>query len=225
MPDHQVKAGDTLVSIAHAHRWRDWTTIWNHENNAALRERRKDPQELVPGDVVHVPAKTPKSLEAAVGQSHLFEVKVLTAHFEAVIRDQAGELLPNKRFRLDIEGRSIDGYTDDHSVISLDIDPAARRGVLKVWMGAPSDQLLTWNLLLGHLEPLETVKGVQARLANLGFYDGPIDGAASDPLKAALRDFQVVHGLALSGEADDATRAKLHEVHDTNPAGPAATTA
>lgn len=214
MPDHTVKQGDTLISIAHEHHFRDWEVIWLHASNAALREQRTDPQVLVPGDVVHVPEKTPKVFEVATNERHSFVAKVLTARFEAVLRDESGNPLTNCRYRLEIEGDTRQGYTDGEARVGIDLPPDAKRGLLKVWVTSPTERTLTWNLQLGSLEPIDTTAGVQARLSNLGFYQGPIDGQLGDEVKRALRDFQVVHGLELTGEADDATRAKLVEIHD-----------
>lgn len=214
MAQHTVKEGDTLISIAHEHGFRDWEVIWQHASNASLRQQRTDPQVLVPGDVVHVPEKTPKEVEVETNRRHAFVAKVLPARFSAVLRDEGGEPLRNCRFRLDVEGASLSGYTDDEARVGLDLPPDAKRGVLKVWVERPAARTLTWNLHLGRLEPIDTVKGVQARLSNLGFFQGRIDGVAGDALKRALRDFQVVHGLTLTGEADAATKAKLVELHD-----------
>lgn len=214
MPDHTVKQGDTLISIAHEHGFRDWEFIWQHASNASLREQRADPQVLVPGDVVHVPEKTTKEVEVATNERHSFVAKVLCARFEAVLRDESGNPLTNCRYQLEIEGLSRQGYTDDEARVGIDLPPDAKRGVLKVWATSPTARTLTWNLQLGSLEPIDTTAGVQARLSNLGFYQGKIDGQASDELRRALRDFQIVYGLELTGEADDATRAKLAEIHD-----------
>ncbi|MBX3469474.1 MAG: peptidoglycan-binding protein [Planctomycetes bacterium] len=222
MPDHQVKQGDTLVSIAHEHGWRDWETIWLHEANAQLRERRADPQVLEPGDVVHVPDKTPKQVEVAAGRRHRFVAKVLTARFEAVVRDASGNLLKNRRFRVEIEGRAHTGYTDDDARIELDVPPDAKTGVLKVWLGGSGEPVLTWHLQLGHLDPPDTDAGLKARLANLGFYEGALDGPLDDEVKGALRNFQVVYGLEVTGEPDQATRDKLSEIHDASPGSPTA---
>lgn len=214
MADYTVRQGDTMISIAHAHGYRDWEVIWQHASNAGLREQRADPQVLVPGDVVHVPEKTPKEVEVETNLRHAFVAKVLTARFEAVLRDETGKPLTNCRYHLGVEGQTRQGYTDDEARVGIDLPPDARRGVLKVWVTTPTSRTLTWNLQLGSLEPIDTTAGVQARLSNLGFYQGPIDGELGEDTKRALRDFQVVYGLELTGEADAATRSKLVEIHD-----------
>jgi N-acetylmuramoyl-L-alanine amidase len=50
---------------------------------------------------------------------------------------------------------------------------------------------------------------VQARLRSLGFYGGEIDGAEGEATREAMRTFQRHHGLDVTGESDESTRAKL----------------
>jgi len=84
-----------------------------------------------------------------------------------------------------------------------------------VWLDDDGTQKLTWELDLGHLDPIDTVRGVKARLANLGFDPGEINDTWDDAAKEALTQFQVVYGLPTTGgEVDDATRKKLREVHE-----------
>ena len=54
MPDYPVKQGDSLASIAFDHGL-FWQSVWNHPNNARLKQQRGSPNILKPGDVVFVP--------------------------------------------------------------------------------------------------------------------------------------------------------------------------
>lgn len=53
------------------------------------------------------------------------------------------------------------------------------------------------------------VKEIQQRLADLGWYDGPIDGKNGAATIAAIKSFQQVHGLKVDGVVGTETRAKL----------------
>jgi peptidoglycan hydrolase-like protein with peptidoglycan-binding domain len=44
------------------------------------------------------------------------------------------------------------------------------------------------------------VKNVQANLASLGYNPGPIDGRAGGQTRAAVRQYQADHGMAVTGE-------------------------
>ncbi len=63
----------------------------------------------------------------------------------------------------------------------------------------------TFSLIV--YEPEET----QQLLAALGYYSGPIDGIFGPRMVAALKAVQKVHGLPRTGNADEATKAKLRE--------------
>lgn len=72
--DHEVKQGDCIGSIAHEHGF-FWETIWNDPKNAELRSKRKDPNILKEGDVVHIPDKTLKEHPGATEKRHTFVLK------------------------------------------------------------------------------------------------------------------------------------------------------
>ena len=60
-------------------------------------------------------------------------------------------------------------------------------------------------LRLGYLDPIETMSGIQARLRNLGYYGGVVDGNSNRLVEDALRTFQKQVGLSSTGQADEAT--------------------
>jgi len=211
---HVVKQGETLLSIAHEHRFRSWETIWNHEDNQALRDKRPDPQVLAEGDEVHIPEKVTTPVEVVTNKRHTFVVKALRARFRTVVLDDRGKALANRRFVLEVGEESLSGFTNDQGVIELDIDPRPQTGKLQVFGEGTPPRVLTWNLKLGSLNPIELLSGVKARLTNLGFVCTPIDEELNDVTKRALRDFQIVHRLTVTGEPDDATRAHLLSIHD-----------
>ena len=52
---HNVKQGEHLSLIAVMYGFADHQPIWNDPANAALRQRRKHPHILMPGDIVEIP--------------------------------------------------------------------------------------------------------------------------------------------------------------------------
>ena len=68
-------------------------------------------------------------------------------------------------------------------------------------------------LRLGTLDPLDDLVGVKQRLANLGFECGDRSREATAALDGVVRHFQSTYDLPVTGEVDDATRAKLRDVH------------
>jgi len=83
-----------------------------------------------------------------------------------------------------------------------------------VWLEDENNTVLNWNLKLGHLNPITTISGVQARLSNLGFPVGEIDGQMKPETTSAILAFQIVHGLTASGVIDNNVQQKLKQLHD-----------
>ncbi|MEM1432906.1 MAG: peptidoglycan-binding domain-containing protein [Pseudomonadota bacterium] len=66
-------------------------------------------------------------------------------------------------------------------------------------------------LEVGAIDPLEEPSGVQARLNNLGYFCGAIDGVVDTLTENAIREFQREHDLEVTGAADDQTLAALRD--------------
>jgi N-acetylmuramoyl-L-alanine amidase len=206
MPDYRVKQGECISSIAQRHGF-FWETIWNHPNNAELKQRRGDPNVLYPGDVLFIPEKEEKQESGATEQRHRFRLKGVPAMLRIRLMDN-DEPRGDESYTLEIDGELLSGTTDDDGNIEQPIPPDASRGRLLV--GEAQDEYL---LDLGRIDPIGEISGVQARLNNLGFDCGEVDGVLGPRTKAALREFQANYGLTDSGTADQATRDKLLEVH------------
>jgi len=203
--DYIVKQGDCLSSIA-AKYGLFWEKIWNHPKNAQLREKRKDPYILYPGDVIFIPQKEDKEVAAATGQKHRFRRKGIPEKLELILCLE-GEPRRNEDYELQIDGKLIRGKTDGQGKVSISIPPGARQGKLILIKTGEE-----FNLDLGHLDPITEITGVQARLANLGF-DVEVSGKWDERSKEALRQFQKSNNLNPTGEIDETTRNKLKEVH------------
>jgi N-acetylmuramoyl-L-alanine amidase len=236
MPEnYTVQDGDCIGNIAHS-RGFDWKTIWNHPENAALKGRRKDPNLLSPGDVVHIPDLRVQEKDCATDAKHTFTVKGARARFrikllsekkdpqktagasggEAAYEDpdfktksRTDEPLANVPYVLDVDGKLIDGVTGADGVIDVPIPPGARRAKLTLNPGTPQEKI--YECPLGSMNPIEETSGVTRRLNNLGFFCG--DDLESPESKAAISLFQESFGLPITGKLDDATRNKLKEAH------------
>jgi peptidoglycan hydrolase-like protein with peptidoglycan-binding domain len=92
--------------------------------------------------------------------------------------------------------------------LRVSILPNAKRGVLVV-----GPDKAEFKLQLGHIEPPTEIRGVQARLNNLGF-ECPVNGKIDDDTRRALSAFQRSCQIEQTGEIDAATRQKLDALHD-----------
>ena len=207
MHEHTVKPGEGIAKIALSYGLLP-DTVWNHAKNSALKERRKNPEILMPGDIVHIPDKQVKQVEAALDRRHRFQKKGVSAEFQLRIMNgsapRAGE-----PYLIEIDNeRTISGQTDADGWIRTFLTPRAQSGKLILQGGAE-----VYLLQFGHVDPIDTVSGAKSRLRNLGFYDGPVDGRASDELTAAVKAFQLHSGITQSGQMDKQTQAALEDAH------------
>jgi len=214
MPRYVVKQGDCLSSIAKGFGLDDWKIIYNHPDNADFRKKRPDPNVIYPGDTLEVPAKEKKEEPGATEKRHKFRYTKDPTMFRLRLEDSNGKAFASKRFELTIGSDVVRGRTGSDGRIAQPIDPSAREGKLLLWPDNDSDEYtLNWRLQLGGLDPVEYLTGVQARLRNLGYNCGPVDGIMGPKTEAALKAFQAKNNLQADGTPSPQTQAKLKQLH------------
>ena len=206
MTEYTVKQGDCISSIAEQHGFSP-DKIWDHPDNANLKEKRKDQNILFPGDVVFVPDKEDKEESGATEQRHRFRKKGVPAQIRLKVLDE-NQPRANQSYTLEVDGVLFSGVTDSEGNLEHVIPPDAKKG--KLLIGEEQDEYL---LNLGQIDPIDTITGLQARLNNLGFYYGAMDGVMGTETEAAIREFQKTYDLEESGTADTVMQNKLLEVH------------
>jgi hypothetical protein len=218
--DYEVQPGDCMSSIAYSHGF-FWQTLWNDGSNSDLKSKRKNPNVLMTGDVVHIPDLTVKQESGATEKRHKFMLKGVPEKLRIKLLDADHKPRANMDYTIVIDGKSRKGKTDGNGELKESIPPDAKAGKLivpampgkdgKPIPGGPATQVIA--LQLGNLDPITEVSGQKARLANLGFYKGSIDGNLDDATQKAITAFQTKQGLPVSGTLDDATKAKLLGLH------------
>ena len=206
MPQHEVQQGECLSSIGARYGFAP-DTLWSLSENAALKQRRQDPNVLEPGDVVFVPELRPKREQAGTEQKHRFRKKSGSAVLRLQLLDPDDRPRANLTYTLAVEGRLITGRTDGQGMVEQPIDSHARSASLIIEGEDPLP------LRLGGLDPVDTVTGVQQRLQNLGFACGRTDGTWDERCTVALLGFRERYGLPESDEIDQAARDKLRDIH------------
>jgi type VI secretion system secreted protein VgrG len=120
----------------------------------------------------------------------------------------------DKRYRLLVDGRVIEGTTRADGSVSEQVPAAAKTADLVLFTGAyPTGPRKRFALSLESIDDTESPKGQQVRLKNLGYYDGPTDGEPHESFRRALTAFQRAHSLEESGVADASTLDALRDKH------------
>jgi N-acetylmuramoyl-L-alanine amidase len=204
---HVVKEGECIASIAFAKNLLP-DSIWLDEKNKELRELRKDPYVLLPGDVVYIRKPVPGAESCSTGKKHRFRRKGVPE--KLVLEFQRnGEPRAHEPYFIDVDGNLIEGETDAQGRIEHAISPDAATARL-VFIDTDEEIELT----LGSLNPATEVSGIQSRLANLGYYAGPIDGISSSEYEEALIQFELDHPSAEgSGHPGDDPRDLVAKAH------------
>lgn len=130
-----------------------------------------------------------------------------------VIKDWQKKPRTNVKYLLTIDGVTSEGWTDGEGKIARPIPPNAQAGHLLVGDVTKDEELQEFDLVLGDLDPIESISGVQQRLRNLGFDPGPIDGQMGPLTSEAIAKFQALCEMEVTGELDDATRQRLKSDH------------
>jgi hypothetical protein len=207
MPKLTIQQGDCLTSIALA-RGLDPQTIWDHPDNAELKQLRQTPQALLPGDQLEVPNLEQKDAAVSTNTVARFQLSVPPVKLRLRLT-RHGEARADEDFELRIEGMDpITGTTDGEGWIDEVIPAHATRATLVLREGIEQ-----YVLNIGHLDPHDSPSGIQQRLRALGYYFGLVDGDVGDVTTAALRRFQTANDLEVSGEADDATISALRDAY------------
>lgn len=75
---------------------------------------------------------------------------------------------------MDLDGKKFSGTTGPDGLISVVVPPQSAKAHLRLQTGEQ------WMLHLGYMNPANYTSGVQARLKNLGYYTGELNGQLDD---------------------------------------------
>lgn len=219
---YEVVQGENLTLIALRYGFADHKPIYDHPNNADFKSKRPNPDILHPGDRIFIPPVSLREESRPTEKCHWFVLKWPTKVLRITLEDSDGKHLADApyeltvypppsdwSFRVTYKGRLyaqekiFRGKTDSDGLLEHPVPVNAARARLKV--GSSS-----WNLALGHLNPPDPkntpdkgITGIQARLKNLGFYSGEIDGIFGPRTKQAIGAFKAKHQPEKTKEQGD----------------------
>lgn len=206
MKSHVIRAGEHLGRVAYE-AGLEIEAVWEHPKNKELRERRGDPNILCEGDVIFLPLAEEGPLHLEVGQDNHFTAVV--ARTETRVRfSNADGPFANEPFVIEGLDEEIRGETDSEGNLVIDAPVTARTAqVVFEKLG------LSFQTLLGDMDPIEEVSGVELRLTMLGFLKDPPAGALEGATLEAIHAFQRDKRLPVTGTMDQATIAALRDAY------------
>ncbi|MFP2926077.1 peptidoglycan-binding protein [Pyxidicoccus sp. 3LG] len=209
---HVVKQGECLLLVARRYGFADYKRVYEHPDNAKLREKRPNPNVLYPGDTVVIPDLGPPKTQPSLstGRAHRFTLKAGERYLRLALEDAEGAPLRGVPYLLTFEQEVIEGSTDGEGFLDAKVPFTVSQVALEC-------EGQSWELALGTLRPMrdtpdDGVSGAESRLINLGYALEPT-GRMTLELRSAIRAFQHRSGLEVTGRLDEATLQKLEELH------------
>lgn len=203
---HTTVPGDHLSKVAFRHGITPYHPVWDDPENAALRKARRNPNILAVGDLVFIPDPEFREVERVTDQRHQFRLHMRPLQLRIALRRQDGAPLAGQAWTATRDEIPFEGRTGADGLVVIPLLPTSERVVARV-----GDRAL--ELLVGHLEPIDTVPGFRERLNNLGYAAGRSNDPADRRLRSAVEEFQCDHGLQVDGKVGPATRAALVKAH------------
>ena len=208
MPLHKVQSGEWMGSIAADAGFKAWRWIWNLGQNANLRSLR-DPNLLSPGDMVFLPKVEPKEVARSTDSPHTFAVRhdedklILRFNGVATYIRHFGKI----DYKLTVAGKEHTGSVSSESdQVEVPLPIGTKEATLE--MGG-----ITRTLMVGALHRIERLSGMQARLNNQGFFDGPVDNSNGPLTKQGATGFQEYYNLKVDGIIGPQTRGQMKKVY------------
>ncbi len=216
---HTVKEGEAMRHIANMYGFRSSKSIYNHEKNVRFRKENPEKHVLKPGAKVWVPEFSLEKMSFEAGKENRFVLKRLKDRLHLELTDENGEILGDKKYEILIRrkgewvvyGKKKERRTTAGGVINKSI-PVVKELKLRIWQDGDDQPPKENTLLIGAMDPIDAISGVQDRLTNLGYPCGQNDrGKMGTNTEKALRDFQNDNGLKTTGKINKETRAALLE--------------
>jgi hypothetical protein len=207
MPNtHVVQEGECLLHIGLRYGF-DTDSFKDVSGNRELFLNHRTPYILNPGDIVYLPEKNKCLFYCKSGQREELDLPQNAFPLRMKLLNKFGVYRPFCKITVELNNTTKEMISDENGII-----------VIEMPLSIPQVGLIIndyrYTLRLSYLVPVSEVKGVQQRLAALGYYYGAIDGAPNPDFLEALKLFQAQHCISLTGVVDKATIQKFKEYVD-----------
>lgn len=221
--EHVIEQGECIATLAERHGHR-MATLWDHPQNAELKELRGNPYVLNVGDVVFVPDIRTRSETCSTDARHCFRRHDVPEKFRLQLLDDDVPIEKTPYvFEIGKDRRA--HQTTTEGWVEEWVPPSATKATLTfVPPRGPSDpedlvvEPLVYEILLGALGPADSERGARARLLALSYLEeegaeGPPETEDHDSYRLALATLQSEHDLDITGELDPPTVELLRELY------------
>jgi len=203
---HTVIPGEHVPRVAHRAGFRPYLPVWADPANGALRALRRTPHIVAPGDLVVLPDRLEREVERSTEQRHQFRLHARPLTLRMKLLRWDGSAVSGVPYHLAFGESATDDTTAGDGTLSRAVTPMDERGALVL-------EGRTIDVYVGHLEPIETLRGWRERLNNLGYDAGRSDDPNDLQLRSAVEEFQCNEGLSVDGIVGPNTRGRLRVVH------------
>ncbi len=219
MKQYTIQQGDTLLRIAKQFGLSGSKALYMHPSNAAFRQLRPDPNLIFPGDQINIPDSQPSAFSGLPDRRHVFVHSESGGPEKETLRldlkDSDGQSLSGVRATFSAGGQTLESTVSNDGILEFDLTECTEtEGELQIFTSvesaAPSHR---FQLQFAHLDPIDTISGIQARCNNLGFACGAVDGTYGEATSQGVKAFQAAHGLAVDGDPGPKTKARLQKAY------------
>ncbi len=130
MSDFSVSPGDCFASIAKAKGFFNYHTLYDHADNAALKARRPNPNQLMEDDVVKVPDKRLKSIYLTLDGTKKFVVDVRSTRLRLLLTDSKKAPLAPANCSITVGSAKFSTTALAGGLVEMTIDPEEKTGEL-----------------------------------------------------------------------------------------------
>lgn len=206
---HVVKEGEHISSIAEQYRFMHYESVWNAPENATLREKRRIPHQLVPGDEVFIPDKSRKTVRIRAGGRYTIAIRAETLYLRVRVRDIFGEPIASASGTLHVGHAGLAVSSDPDGIVEAPISRDTSDATLEI-----AGHM--FQLSIGGLHPSDMPSGQWGRMLNLDLWDPDVDDREDvDASELAFELLEQGRAAEPDSEGDGAAAADaLAEHHD-----------
>jgi hypothetical protein len=213
MPTHTVRQGEYLARIAQGYGFADPDVVWNSPENQSLKDAGRTPATLAPGDELFVPERADRVLTGATEHRYKARVKASVVRLRVVLQTLGGKALANASGALHAATSDSNVMTDGKGEFEVILVGGTEAAELRLAGAATTLHGIVIPLHIGHLDPVTTIGGQEARLNNLGYRAGMLGNPSALQFRSAVEEFQCDEHLTVDGSCGPATQAKLRSAH------------